>query len=129
VFHVKLKDLDAEFIKYTPYPDTWIEIRDGVEVSVSGERRAWKPVATLGEADGVKFLCIGCYLKNSGPVGTDTVICWFKGKVPDDLDPKPGRWNPVGTGLGDLTFAGPGPFSVAHPHWHGFVEHGEVNIR
>lgn len=126
---MKLKDLEAKFIKYAPYPDTWIEIHDGVESEVSGIRQSWKIVDTLAEADGVQFLCVGCFIKNKGAIGTDSVICWFKGKVPDTLDPKPGRWNPEGTSLEDLTFVGPGAFSVAHPHWHGYVEHGEANIR
>jgi hypothetical protein len=126
---MKLRDLEAHFIKYAPYPDTWDEMRDGVVVRVAGIRESHQVVETLAEADGVQFLCVACFLKNNGPVGTDTAICWFKGKVPDSIDPKPGRWNPVGTGLDDLTFVGPGAFSVGHPHWHGYVEHGEVNIR
>ena len=126
---MKLRDLDAQFLKYAPYPDTWIEVHDGVERQVSGIRISYKHVDALSEADGVSFLCVGCYIKNNGRVGTDTTICWFKGKVPDTLDPKPGRWNPTGTGLDDLTFVGPGAFSVTHAHWHGFVENGEVNIR
>ncbi len=88
-----------------------------------------RKVGTLVEADGVSFLCPSCWQKNNGPVGTDTVICWFVGRVPDDISPGPGRWNPQGTGLGDLTFVGPGAYSVACPHWHGYVENGEVNIR
>jgi hypothetical protein len=103
---MKLRDLDARFIKYAPYPDTWTEIHDGVESQHSGTRHAYQVVDTLAEADGVEFLCVGCFIKNGGRRGTDIAICWFKGKVPDELDPKPGRWNPSGTGLDDLTFRG-----------------------
>lgn len=49
--------------------------------------------------------------------------------MPDDLSPGPGRWNPQGTGLDDLTFVGPGAYSVGHPHGHCYVENGEVNLR
>jgi hypothetical protein len=126
---MKLRDLGAYFVKYAPYQDTWTEVHDGIHKEVSGIRQAWNHVETLAEADGVAFLCPACWIKNNGPVGTDTVLCWFKGKVPDDLHPLPGRWNPQGTGLDDLTFVGPGAYSVGHSHWHGYVENGEANIR
>lgn len=61
-------------------------------------------VETLTEADGVWFLCPKCFAANGGSVGTHSVICWFVGKVSDDVEPKPGRWTPTGTGLLDLTF-------------------------
>lgn len=127
---MKLRDLDGAFLKYAPYPDTWtVQNQNGSIEQVSGIRDSYKRVETLSDADGVSFLCPGCWIKNSGPVGTDTVICWFKGKVPEKLSPSPGRWNPSGTGLDDLTFIGPGAYSVGHPHFHGYVENGEVNIR
>jgi hypothetical protein len=28
---MKLRDLDAHFVKYAPYPDMWTEIHNGVE--------------------------------------------------------------------------------------------------
>lgn len=89
-------------------------------------------VETLAEADGVMFLCPKCFADNAGPVGTHTVICWFVGKVPDDVDPKPGRWTPTGTGLADLTFVP----SAGRSHsvlltggcrWHGFVANGDAS--
>jgi hypothetical protein len=86
-------------------------------------------VETLAEADGIRFLCPLCFKNNGGKVGTHSVICWFKGKVPDDADPKPGRWNPQGTGLHDLTFVEPGAFSVqllGGCNWHGFVKNGSA---
>jgi len=84
-------------------------------------------VPTITEADGLFFLCPKCFGINGGNVGTHAVICWFVGKVPDDADPKPGRWNPSGTGLQDLTFIGPGAASVLLTSgcgWHGFVMNG-----
>lgn len=86
-------------------------------------------VSTLAEADGVEFLCPKCFADNGGAVGTHLVGCWFVGKVPDWVEPKPGRWNPQGTGLGDLTFVPPGAISVLITGgcaWHGFVKNGDA---
>lgn len=89
-------------------------------------------VETLAEADGVMFLCPKCHAENGGPVGTHSVICWFVGRVVDDVDPKPGRWTPKGTGLHDLTFVP----SAGRSHsvllkgacaWHGFVTNGAAS--
>jgi hypothetical protein len=94
--------------------------------------RSTSPRITIARAHGVWFLCPLCYAKNKGPVGTHAVICWFAGSgVPDDMDPKPGRWNPAGTGLSDLTFVGPGSTSVlllSGCKWHGWVQHGEATL-
>lgn len=106
-----LRDLEARFLK---------RIDD----------RSMRTDATFAEADGVMFLCPKCFAENNGPVGTHSVICWFVGKVPDDVSPKPGRWNPSGTGLDDLTFVGPGATSVLLTSgcgWHGFVKDGSAD--
>ena len=90
------------------------------------------PTATLSEADGVSFLCPKCFTENGGNVGTHRVLCWFAGRVPDDLDPKPGRWHPAGASLEDLTFIGPGSVSVelvGGCQWHGFVRNGEATLQ
>lgn len=111
---MKLVDLDAQFLKYAP---------DGDHVYL-------RNVQSLREADGVIFLCPLCFQANNGRVGTHSVICWFTGKVPDDVGPKPGRWNPQGDGLHDLTFIPPGAVSVQllgeGCQWHGFVANGEA---
>ncbi len=88
-------------------------------------------VKTLAEGDGIMFLCPKCFVELKGNVGCHGVICWFEGKVPDELDPKPGRWNPVGTGLDDLTFV-PGKKSnsvllLSGCKWHGFVTNGDAS--
>lgn len=59
-------------------------------------------VDTIGEADGVQFLCPKCFKANSGPIGTHSVICWDP-SVPQDTSPTPGRWKMQGTSLDDLT--------------------------
>ncbi len=107
-----------------PYDDGDVEERVGpVEYLLD--------VETLGEADGLWFLCPKCFAANSGPVGTHAVICWFVGRVPDDVEPKPGRWTPMGTGLSDLTFVPSAGRSnsvllTGGCRWHGFVKDGQA---
>jgi hypothetical protein len=111
----RLKDLEAELL--------W-------QLSPTKSFRTDCP--TLAEAQGVLFLCPVCFAKNKGSVGTHSVICWFndRGVLPD-VTPGPGRWNPTGTCLDDLSFGPPGAFSVwlngEGCGWHGFVKNGEAN--
>lgn len=110
----RLTELEAKFIRR--------EVLDGI---------VYLPfVETLVEADGIEFLCPKCFAENSGPIGTHGVICWFEGKVPDDAEPKPGRWNPVGSSLATLSFV-PGKKSnsvllLGGCAWHGFVTNGNA---
>lgn len=107
----KLRELNAAFL--TLLPDKCMQRHENL----------------IG-ADGVIFLCPKCFAANKGEVGTHSVICWFAGKVPDDLDPKPGRWHPSGTGIDDLTFIGPGAASVlltSGCNWHGFLKDGSAD--
>lgn len=76
-----------------------------------------------GDAHGVTFQCPQC-ASTSGHY----VICWFSG-VPPEIAPKPGRWNPAGKTLDDLTFVPPGAVSVklnGGCNWHGFVRDGDA---
>lgn len=106
-----LAELEATLIRY--------EERDG---------STYLPLATsLADAHGVMFLCPKCFAENRGPVGTHSIICWFAGRVPAHATPGPGRWNPRGSGLEDLTFVPPGSTSVlltSGCRWHGYVENG-----
>lgn len=108
---MKLRDLKAHFLKII-------------------SKREFQHTDSLTEANGVMFLCPKCFAENGGEVGTHQVICWFNGRgVPDDLDPRPGRWNPAGTGYDDLTFVQPGAVSVLLTGgcgWHGFVTNGDA---
>jgi len=89
-------------------------------------------IQNLDDADGIIFLCPKCLIENKGSIGTHSIICWFEDCVPDDIDPKPGRWTPQGHDLTDLTFV-PG---IKHQAvsikltsgcmWHGFIRNGEV---
>lgn len=115
----KLIDLDGRFLKL-----------------LQPDGKLMQRVDFLAEADGVIFQCPKCAATcEAGEEdgrhffrGAHSVICWFVGKVGDDVDPKPGRWVPSGTGLDDLTFVGPAAASVLLTGpgcgWHGFVKNG-----
>jgi hypothetical protein len=107
---MKLRDLEARFLLYLG-------------------PRSHREIETFAEADGIAFLCPKCFARNGGAIGTHTVICWFEGRVPAEAVPGPGRWAPEGTGLDDLTFAGPRASSVRITggcRWHGYVRAGDV---
>ncbi len=112
---MRLTDLEAVFIKY---------LGDGHHI----ECPAW-------EADGIRFLCPKCYNDPpQGPIGTHSVICWFRGYVPDSAVPGPGRWTPDGeNGLHDLTFVPGNPpmacsvLLLGGCGWHGFVRNGDAS--
>ena len=111
------QELEAKFIKYIP---------PGEGYPYGGH----KYVDTLAESDGIWFLCPKCFQAKGDNIGVHGMICWFTGKVPKDAEPGPGRWNPSGTGLDDLSFTGPGAYSVKLEggcDWHGFVENGHAN--
>ena len=123
-------DLQARFIQYRERPVDPSQFVDSVK-HPDGVKRSMPYVDTLAEAHGVLFLCPKCYVANGGDVGTHPVICWFTGKVPDYASPGPGRWNPQGTGLIDLTFV-PGVKScsvaiIGGCEWHGFVTNGRAD--
>jgi hypothetical protein len=121
---MKLTDLEPQFLRYEKRPcepNVWI---DGM-CSDKPYREYFHNADTLAEADGISFLCPIC-LNDSH----HSVICWFEDKVPDDLKPNPGRWNPVGTDYHDLSFV-PGAKSnsvllLCGCAWHGFITNGEV---
>lgn len=74
---------------------------------------SYGPSPSFAEADGVFFLCPKCFETNGNSnVGTHGCICWFRGRVPDSQTPGPGRWNPQGTSIDDLSLVPPGMPSV-----------------
>lgn len=101
------------------------EFRDGSEF--------WVPVDLVADADGVAFLCPQCLdAHGDDDVGVHSIMCWFVGRVSADVDPKPGRWHPRGATLAELTFVGPGAFSIAITggcKYHGFVRQGRATLR
>lgn len=108
---MRLRELEAQFLK---------RIGDG----------SHQLEVPFADADGVMFLCPKCFAVSHG--GVHSIICWFVGKVPDSEDPQPGRWNPSGTGLDDLTFVPPGSTSVLLTGGgcgaHFFVERGQIRM-
>jgi hypothetical protein len=87
----------------------------------------FKRVDTIGEADGVSFLCPKCFAANRGSLGTHSVICWSPA-VPQSTHPKPGRWELQGTGIDDITLVA-GSSSVlltAGCNAHFFVRGGQI---
>lgn len=113
---MKLADLEPQFIRHEVKrelvskvkPEIWAVRKDGPfseedfhEVETDVEHSVY--VDTLAEADGILFLCPKCF-RDKGRAGTHSVICWFEDKVADNVDPKPGRWFPQGTGYTDLSF-------------------------
>ena len=110
---MKLRDIEGRFLGH--YSDA-----DG--------KVSFAYVDALQDAQGVMFVCPKCLSENGGKrEGVHSVICWFAGRVPDSAQPGPGRWNPQGSGLDDLSFVGPGNVSVqllGGCGWHGFVSNG-----
>lgn len=84
-------------------------------------------VDKLDQADGLMFLCPTCYAKNDGMIGTHSIICWFKGKVADDVTPGPGRWTPSGTKMNDLTLSPSVHLSGGGCGCHIWVRNGETS--
>ncbi len=111
-----LRDLEASFIRlevrvekrWRVRPEIWEARRDGPWVDSDfyeweGPCEVIVDVDAIAEADGVRLLCPKCHDDPPvGPVGTHAIICWSP-KISQDHDPKPGRWNLVGTSLDDLT--------------------------
>lgn len=88
----------------------------------------YQDVATVGEADGVMFLCPVCFKTNGGRVGTHMVLCW-QPHVPQTEPPIPGRWRFEGIGYGDLTLvAGSSSIFLTGPGCgaHFFVRNGKI---
>lgn len=102
-----------------------------VNVETGSFRTDEPPCPSLAEAQGLLFLCPKCFKDNNGPVGTHSVICWFEGRgIPDDMEPRPGRWTPRGTSIEDITFV-PAKKSnsvllLGGCNWHGFITNGDA---
>lgn len=88
------------------------------------------PCSTLADAHGVMFVCpldaravTREEALTEGEVGKMRgmpVIAWFRGRVPEHVEPGPGRWTPSGHGLADLTLEP----SLWFGDWHGYVKDG-----
>lgn len=121
-----LRHLEARFLRRREEKVDPTKFIDGV-MHTSGTRVLLETVHSLGEAQGIRFICPKCFHTTH-----HGVICWFEGKVGDDVQPGPGRWTPSGTGIDDLTFV-PGEKIKAVSvqltggcSWHGFVRDGKA---
>ena len=89
---------------------------------------SWLPADTIGEAEGLFFLCPVCFASNGNThIGTHRVMCWSP-NVSQDFKPNPGRWGLVGTGIGDVSLVA-GSSSVAIQGGcgaHFFVTNGRI---
>lgn len=128
---MRLSALDAQFIRREIRP-CYVGAPECNTISPHTEHEYYIP-APIVEADGIMFLCPKCFATNGGGAGTHSVVCWFEGKVADDVEPGPGRWNPTGTGIDDLSFV-PGAKSNSVQllgndnscKWHGFITNGDA---
>ena len=124
---MRLTELQPEWMNYVDggqqgFSDTHSTVDYG-----SGEA-ASPPDSAEGivQADGVLFLCPTCFVKNGGPAGTESVLCWFANKphIPADATPGPGRWTATGSSFDDLTLSP--SVNVDKEHCHGWIKNGEV---
>lgn len=119
---MKLSELDAKFVG--DYDERSFRFLDGVE-----------------GAQGVMFQCPLCAegkprAPDGGVMGAHYVVCWFTNprnapKVPDDANPKPGRWTFSGETIDELSFVGPNAASIQLEggcNWHGFIRNGEATL-
>lgn len=75
-------------------------------------------------AQGIRFCCPKCFNLNDGPIGTHSIVAWFRDRgVPDDARPLPGRWTVSGRGLADLTLS-PSILISTGCCWHGYITLG-----
>lgn len=92
--------------------------------------RSFLRVDSIDDADGIIFLCPKCFEDEPrGPVGTHSVICW-RPRVPQTMEPKPGRWEFQGRTYADLTLVA-GSSSVlltSGCRAHFFVNGGEIRM-
>lgn len=126
-----LRELEGYLTHYEERSVPRDEFVDGIK-HPDGIERSYRHVATLAEADGVRFLCPKCFAKNGGARGTHSVSVGFAGRCPPgsytkNLEGQDVRWQVSGTGLDDLVLS-PSIQLLCHPPpppgfcaWHGFV--------
>ena len=108
---IKFSDLNPEFIRLN-------------RTSSDVNRWSYRGVKTLGEADGIRFLCPVHFEKHNGAAGAHSVICWFQDRdIPEELSPGPGRWVASGELL-TLTLVP--SVDLGSGDWHGHITNGEV---
>ena len=110
-----LIDLDAKLLKYTVREVDQTSFADTTAYPGKRKLEMIKHTDSLADADGIRFMCPKC--------GEHQVMVWFRGCVPDDVVPGPGRWQATGSSLADLSLYP--SISLTHGcQWHGFVTAG-----
>lgn len=113
---MKLTDLDAVFVGM--YQKTLIT--------------SYQELRSVEGAQGVLFVCPKCQ--------NHSILCWFKNPrnsqpVPEDAEPKPGRWTFTGDTIDTLTLTpsvdiskvdAQNPASETRCYWHGFIQNGDA---
>ncbi len=101
----------VELAKLTDLEPEWIRV-DGAACTAAG-------------AQGLLFLCPKCFVDNGGPVGTHSVLCWFRDRrVPADESPGPGRWVPTGGDYANLSLQPSVNLPGEGCKWHGYITAG-----
>lgn len=120
---MKLCDLEPQFVRYERrYIDgLWGEYIPKVE--------------SLADAQGMRFLCPSCFVRNGGAVNTHQIEVSFAERgVQDqqgshDRNGNPVRWTVHGTDFRNLSTQPSILIDPAKPvcdGWHGFIKNGEV---
>lgn len=107
---MRLAELEPRFVRR--------EIREG-------GREVLVTVETPAEADGLWFVCPGCYKAKGGRRGCHSILC-YKPEIPMEAGQGPGRWPMSGTGFDDLTLTPSIQLLGATCQWHGFITNGEA---
>lgn len=101
---IDLSDLEARLLYWRGHGD----MREGVR--------------DVASADGLVFLCPGCYSAAEGPEGVHSIRVWFAGRrAPPEAKPDP-RWKVSGTRLHELTLEP----SINAECWHGWIREGRA---
>lgn len=133
---MKLRDLDAKFIRYETRMDTWRQVLPGVTYTgeeyqteeVPGPREFMVDVETLAEAKGVFLQCPICRQPDGS--GHYLQVTFANRGVGDSQgshgkDGGPTRWEVSGTGLDDLTTK-PSILLDGGCNWHGYITNGDA---
>jgi hypothetical protein len=117
---MRLVDLKPFFVRYETRQE------DGKE------REYTHTVDSLGDAQGIFFLCPKCFAADGGEVGTHAIDVTFadRGALPNQgshgTDGSPTRWTVTGSDFSNLTTA-PSILLIRGCAWHGFITNGEVS--
>lgn len=149
---MRLLDLQPQFVRYETVVETYDVIVGDSETwrargcptqAVTGPREHIVHVESLTDAQGVWFLCPGCYAENihklpegatdieGAGIGVHQVQVTFESRGVKDnqgahgSNGSPTRWVVSGTGYDDLTTS---PSILVDPScgWHGYITNGEI---